>query len=154
MTTPIGSRIQNLEKAIMANLKETELVEHPHFYHRNLRDLKEPITLCYKVVDVYRQESDSYDPLFEILQLNQALETAPGVLELKRRYDEQTGVHTIQVRLDESTVQDALNFKYDLLLAVNHLVGEYLIEIGKKPNEREIGSNNHKLAKKKKRKKR
>lgn len=137
MVIQTGSKVQDLEKTIIANLKETELVEHPHFYHRNLRNPKEPLILSYKAVDVYRRELDSYDPLLDILQISKEIGDKPGISEIKTEYNAQTGVHTLQVRLDQSSVSDALDFKYNLLLTMDNLIREYLIETGKKPTEQE-----------------
>lgn len=137
MADPIGPKIQNLEKVIIANLKETELVEHPHFYHRNLRDMREPLSLCYKVAEVYRTQGDYYDPLIEIFPLMDILRKQyPGVLEIKTNYDEATQVRTLKMKLEFCPIDDIEQFKYDILLRINDALVQYLRQLGKTPVEK------------------
>lgn len=138
MKTPLGTQIQDLEKLVIQNLKETDLVEHPHFYHRNLKDPKEPLTLCYKVAEIYTREIDSYDPLIELIPLEQALQTGlQGIPVIDTKYDEGTGVHTLNIGLDHTSDIDAMDFKYQVLLRINSSVSRYLIKSGEKPRKKQ-----------------
>ncbi len=146
MGTPLGTKIQGLERTVIENLKETGLVEHPRFYHRDLKDPDEPVTLAYKVAEIYTQELDSFDPLIYLLPLEEEIRNVAGVMTIQSQYDEQTGVHTLRIMLDKSSILDALQFKYELLLKINQRVEKYVRDLGQKPAEREV-SFRHELAK-------
>jgi len=133
MAIPLGKKIQDLERIIIINLKETELVEHPHFYHGDIRDSREPLTLSYKVGDSYKQDS-SYDPLSRTLPIEKQIGKTSGVAYIQPDYDPQTGVHTIKISLNPgTTTNDALDIKYRLLLIIDDMIKEYLREYGKIP---------------------
>lgn len=133
MKTPLGSRIQDLEKLVIRNLKETELVEHPHIYHGDLRKKDDPLSLSYKVAEVYRTQGEYYDPLIEIFPLIDILgKQYPGVIEIKTSYDEVTQVRTIKLRLEYCPISDIMQFKQDILSNINKTITKYLEQIGKR----------------------
>jgi len=134
MAEPLGKRIQDLEKTVIINLKQAELAEHPHFYHGALKDPREPITLTYKVPEIYRQGGDEvYDPFFDNLPLQQILESSfPGVLEIKIDYDETAQQHRIQIKPESKFINDAFKFKYDVISRINDEILRYM---GDQPRE-------------------
>ncbi len=132
MKTSWGSKIQSLEKLIIDNLKGTELVEHPHIYHGDLRKKDEPLSLAYKVAEVYREAGEFFDPLIQVFPLLEILQSDyPGVFEIKTGYDKNTRVRTLQFRLVYCPLQDVMQFKYEVLLKINQRILEYLKQIGK-----------------------
>jgi len=137
MKTPIGTSIQGLERLLIENLKETELIEHPHIYHGDLRKKDEPISLSYKVAEVYRTQGEYYDPLFEIFPLIDILRKQyAGTIEIGTSCDEATRVRTIRLRLEYCPHPDVMQFKFEVLLDINRVISDYLRQIGKRPKER------------------
>lgn len=134
MKISLGSKIQDLERLVIENLKATELVEHPHIYHGDLRKKDEPISLAYKVAEAYRSAGEYFDPLIGIFPLGGILtKEYPGVIEIKTTCDEATQIRTIKLRLEYSPRLEVMEFKHDVLLRINQAIITYLIEIGKKP---------------------
>ena len=136
MKTPLGTKIQGLEKILIENMKLTELVEHPHIYHGELKNPKEPLIISYKIAETYKKAGKIYDPFMKVFPLNEILEkNYPGVLQIKTKYDEQTKIHTLQLSLEHSLIEDALEFKYQVLLKINEEISKHLTNQGKKPVE-------------------
>ena len=137
MKIPIGSKIQELEKIIIEELKETELVDHPRFYMGNLKSSKEPIKLLYKVSDTYRSSDKDFDPLFEIFPIKEVLtKDYPGVLELNSYYEPNSEVRTMQFSLTNSNIDDITEFKYNFLLKFKDKIEDYLVMTGKKNSKK------------------
>lgn len=130
---PLGSRIQDLERLVITSLKETELVEHPHIYHGDLRKKDDPLSLSYKAAEVYRAQEEYFDPLIEIFPLISILaKKYRGEVEIKTDYNEATQIRTIRMRLEHCPLIDVMQFKHDILLYINRAVSEYLEQVGKR----------------------
>lgn len=141
MTTSIGARVQTLEKIIIANMKETGLVEHPHIYHGDLKNPREPISISYK--SPYEQSPEDIqkrgliDPFYDEMHLIDDIRKYPGVLEYTDRYDENTGVHTMAFKLDHTARRDMLEFKFEFLRYINGKISSYIIKMGGKPGHQD-----------------
>jgi hypothetical protein len=118
-----GSKIQSLEREIIEAMKETGLVEHPHFYHRGLYKADEPITLAYSTPEMYTRKNERHDPFSEVLPLQEIL--VYGVLEIKPEYDELSRTHRWHIKLDPVVSFDAIKSKCDLLKKINEAVVRY-----------------------------
>ncbi len=127
MKTPIGTRIQNLERLIVESLKETGLVDHPHIYHGDLKKIDGPISITYKVREVPKRHREDYDPFFDMLPIPDMLaESYPGVLEIESSRDEEKQIRILKFRLCHSQNKEALEFKYDVFLKIYERILLYL----------------------------
>ena len=122
-----GSKIQDLEKIIIANMKETGLVEHPHIYHGDLKNPNELITLAYKTAETYRNSQRPFDPFIQVFPLPEILmQSYSGIIEIKTEYHELSNTHRLHIKLEGSSVADAIEFKYNMLQIINNSLVRYI----------------------------
>jgi hypothetical protein len=139
-----GSRIQDLERQVIEAMKETELVENPHIYHRNLDDPKEPLTLAYKTAEIYGRKDPRYNPFMQVFPLHEIVrQEFPGVIEIRPEYHEESSSHRIHIKIDDPNLKDATQFKYNILKIINDCLVRYLITSKKRTSDKNKKNKNH-----------